>query len=227
MKLIVNDNLTVNLEKKRIKNMYLKVLAPDANVAVTAPIGMSEKEIRDFIISKLGWIQKQQERMKERHPGPELNYDQGDPLLIWGDNYILRIADTLGRSRVERTEDALTLYIRPESTREQRKRKLESWYREELIRILPALIAEWETRIGVKSSGYSIRNMKTRWGSCNVKTKNICINLQLVTKDPCCLEYVVVHELVHLLERSHNQVFKAYLDHYLPQWRSIRAKLRT
>jgi predicted metal-dependent hydrolase len=225
MKQIWINDIPIELDKKRIKNMYLKILPPDGRVHISAPMKMSEEEIQHFVYSKMDWIIHQQARMEHRPIQPELQYTTGEVIDIWGIGYHLIQKETLSRSRIEVIGDELLLYTKSDSTREQREKLLNHWYRKALEAEIPFLLARWERNIGVHSSGYNIRDMKTRWGTCNVRTKQICLNLQLAKKRPICLEYVVVHELVHLLERSHNKVFKGYMDRFLPDWRRIKREL--
>ncbi len=225
MKRLWINNLPVELEKKRIKNMYLRILPPDGRVHISAPVKMSEEEISHFVDRKLSWIMLQQTKIQQRYTNQELQYVTGEQISIWGCSHALVVKETLTRSHIEMIDDELILYIKPDSTREQRERMVNAWYKKVLEAEIPVLLAKWERTIGVASSSYCIRNMKTRWGTCNIRSKKICLNLQLAKKPIKCLEYVVVHELVHLLERSHNSVFKSYMDRFLPQWRSIKSEL--
>ncbi len=222
---IIIENLSIELERKRNKNMYLRVLPPGGQVRITAPLRMSEEEIRRFVLSKLEWIHTQQQNVIDRHLEEEIDYIEGDTLPFWGEDYQLQLLEKTGRAKIEIEQGFIRLTVKPGATREQRKKILDSLYKEALMKEIPQLIEKWEKQIGVKASGFSIRDMKTRWGTCNVRTKKICLSLQLAKKEPKCLEYVVVHELVHLLERSHNHIFKGYLDHYLPGWRQIKQEM--
>lgn len=225
MKQITIDNLPITLERKRIKNMYLRILPPDGRVSISAPLKMSEEEIKRFVLSKKAWIKQQQEKLEHRHTHQEQMYETGEEIYIWGRRYSLIIKETSGRSKLEVIEDEVILTTKPESTREQKAKLMNSWYKRALEQEIPFLLTRWEKNIGVKASTWSIRDMKTRWGTCHVQKKAICLNLQLAKKPPECLEYVVVHELVHLLEKSHNQVFKSYMDRYLPNWRKRKKEL--
>ncbi len=225
MKQLIMNGIRIELERKRIKNMYLRILPPEGSVHISAPMKMSEAEIQHFIISRLDWILTQQAKVRNRHTHEVLDYITGDILYIWGNKYQLMLREASGRSKVGVAGDEIILYCKAGSTREQREKLIHQMYAELLHQEIPFLLARWEQTIGVKANSYHLRNMKTRWGTCNIRTGDICLNLQLAKKAPICLEYVVVHELVHLLEQSHNQVFKAYMDRFLPQWRSIRKQL--
>lgn len=225
MKLIWISNIPIELEKKRIKNMYLRILPPDGRVHISAPMKMSEEEIYHFVDQKLSWIMVQQTKIKQRGTHQDLQYITGEQINIWGCSYVLSVRKAMTRNYIEVIGDEILLYIKPDSTKEQRVKLMNTWYKKALEAEIPFLLARWERTIGVSSSGYCIRDMKTRWGTCNIRTKKICLNLQLAKKPPKCLEYVVVHELVHLLEKSHNSVFKGYMDRFLPDWRRIKSEL--
>lgn len=225
MKQIRINDIQIELEKKRIKNMYLRILPPEGRVYISAPMKMSEEEISRFVISKMEWILHQKAKLERRPFQPELQFITGEQLYIWGSTYHLLLREATSRNRIDIIGDEIILYTKSDSTREQREKLLNIWYRKALEAEIPFLLARWEKTIGVSSSGFHIRDMKTRWGTCNIRTKQICLNLQLARKPMKCLEYVVVHELVHLLEQSHNKVFKAYMDRFLPEWRSIKREL--
>jgi predicted metal-dependent hydrolase len=222
--------LPVEIERKKIKNMYLKVLPPEGRLHVSAPVRMPEETIKNFILSKEDWIRLQQDRIRMKNDGlvSEPEYVSGDLIPVWGRKLTLWVLFSQRQNRIVEDGDKLILYTRKsegESLKAERDKLLKDWYRDELNREIPLAIHKWEQSIGVKAKDYTIRDMKTRWGTCNVREHRICLNLQLAKKTPECLEYVVVHELVHLLERSHNKIFKAYMDRFLPGWRMTRARL--
>ncbi len=225
MKYMDINGIIVEIEKKKIKNMYLRIFPPDGRVHISSPTGMSEREIKRFLLSKIDWIKIQQNKIQNRNIKQELQYISGEKHFVWGIEKSLMVKEGTARNSVDMIGDCLILSIKKGSTIDQRKELMKGWYRNAILQEIPYLISKWETIIDVKSAGFTIRDMKTRWGTCNIRTKNICLNLQLAKKPPICLEYVVVHELVHLLERSHNAVFKAYMDKFLPQWRIIRKQL--
>lgn len=227
MKQLVINGLEVELEKKRIKNMYLKILPPEGKIHISAPQRISEEEIRRFVLSKLDWIEEQQGKIRQRNFSKELQYITGEEIPVWGRTLLLQLDMNGKRNSVIVTSTQIYLTVKDVNTIQKRKKVLDDWYRKALVQQLPDCIAKWELLIGVKSSGYQIRDMKTRWGTCNIRTGQVCFNLQLAKKHPKCLEYVVVHELVHLLEKSHNHIFKAYMDKYLPEWRNIKKELNS
>ncbi len=225
MKQLLMNGIEIELERKRIKYMYLRILPPDGRIHISAPVRMKEDEIEAFVFSKLDWIEKQQEKMKLYVPVIPLEYKTGEEIMLRGRKYRLQVAQGYRDNKVVLVDDRLILTINGDSTPEKRKKIMNDWYRIQLQQEIPPLFWKWERIIGVKASGFTIRDMKTRWGTCNLRSKNICLNLQLAKKNPRCLEYVVVHELVHLLERSHNYIFKSYMDRFLPDWRDMKSEL--
>lgn len=226
MKPLNINGMQIELERKRIKNMYLKIIPPDGRLHVSAPIRMGEEEIRSFILSKQDWINGHLIKLQQRELPKPMDYVTGDEIEIWGAKYQLKVLDKENtRSKIMIMGDNIHLYVKNDSTHLQREKAIKQLYRKELENEIPSLISKWENMIGVKSSGWNIRDMKTRWGTCNIRSRKICLNLQLAKKAPKCLEYVVVHELVHLLEKSHNRVFKGHMDQFLPDWRNIKKEL--
>jgi predicted metal-dependent hydrolase len=225
MKQIIINGITIELEKKKIKNMYLRILPPDGKVHISAPMKMEEETIRNFVTAKMEWIISQQTRMHQRHIQADIEYVSGDEISVWGEKYYLAVKENCSHNTIKMNGWDIILSVKKDSTASQRKKIIDDWYRKMLMEELPRLIVKWENIIGVKSSGFHIRDMKTRWGTCNIRTGDICFNLQLAKKPIWCVEYVVVHELVHLLERSHNYIFKSYMDQFLPNWRMIKKEL--
>jgi predicted metal-dependent hydrolase len=221
------NGIQIVIERKKIKNMYLRLLPPQGAVHVSAPERMPEEEIRRFILAKYDWVVKQQVRIRQMPEKKELTYESGEEVDCWGKKYVLQVVPSVENAGVSLLGDHLILRVKPDSPPEARAKVLNAWYREELTKVIPELLHKWENVIGVKSSVFTIRDMKTRWGTCNIRTCKICFNLQLAKKPKICLEYVVVHELVHLLEGSHNKVFKAYMDQFLPNWRVIKKELNS
>lgn len=218
-------NFYIAVEKKKIKNMYLRILPPNGQIHVSAPIRMKESEIEHFILSKEDWIEKQVRKIQGNNSIQIFQYETGDMIPLLGRNYLLSVEITNKQRLVLIQEDQLILRVRETDTVSVREKLIFEWYHKELSTRIPYLLEKWESVLGVSSSSFYLRNMKTRWGTCNVRNKRICFNLQLAKKPPKCLEYVVVHELVHLLERSHNQVFKNYMDRFLPDWRDRKKQL--
>lgn len=225
------DGQSIEVERKKIKNLYLKVRPPEGRLYVSAPLRMPLEAIRDFIASKEDWIRLQQEKLRRRQssvPLREARYLTGEEIFYWGRTLPLEVRYGQKRNEVCHADTHILLLVRKQETdskAEERYSILKQFYRDELNQKLPDLIEKWEAIIGVKAKAWTLRDMTSRWGTCNVRQKKICLNLKLAGKAPECLEYVLVHELVHLLESSHNRIFKSYMDQYLPAWRSIKARL--
>lgn len=157
---------------------------------------------------------------------PEKDFVSGESHYFLGTSYLLNVVETTKKQHAEiRISKYIDLYVRPDCSKEKREKVLSEWYRENLKSIIPEYIIKWEKVMGVKVNDFGIKLMKTRWGTCNVRDKRIWINLELAKKNPRCIEYVVVHEMVHLLERSHNDIFKGYMSKFLPNWKSIKDEL--
>ncbi|NLJ55809.1 MAG: M48 family metallopeptidase [Firmicutes bacterium] len=225
-KLTVGD-LEIELIRKNIKNIHLAVLPPDGRVRVSVPQKQDDEVLRWFIVSKLSWIKKQQAKFKKQKRQPAREYVSGESHYYLGERYRLNVIYTnKGQQGVElHNRTHLNLFVRENSTKEQRQKVMKEWYRCELKALIPPLIEKWEPLIGVKVNSWGVKLMKTRWGSCNITAGRIWLNLDLAKRNPACLEYIVVHEMVHLLERLHNANFVAYMDRFLPDWRNIKAAL--
>jgi predicted metal-dependent hydrolase len=217
--LIEIADISIEVTKKRIKNMHLRIYPPDGTVKVSAPLHYKEHIIREFITEKYPWIEAQRKRIQER--GLEINslLKTGSLISFKGNRYILIIHEHYGPTHIKCHEGFIYCYLPPTPTQIQINNVLDSWYKREMSELLPDLIKRWEPIIGVHISQWGIRKMKTRWGSCNIRARRIWLNLNLIKKPLACLEYVLVHELVHLHEARHNHRFYQLMDQFLPQWR--------
>lgn len=224
IKLCIED-IEIEVHKKKIKNLNLSVMAPLGIVRVSAPSKMSDLEIRNFVLTKIEWIRKHQEKFQNRPKEMELHYVSGERLCLWNKSYTLEVVHSNKCNDVRIEEDILVMQTREASTSQQRAKILDAWYRENIKREIPYLIEKWQKIIGVVSPDWGVKDMKTRWGTCNIRDKRIWINLQLVKKHPLCLEYIIVHELVHFLEKKHDKVFYGFMDKFLPEWRRIKTDL--
>jgi predicted metal-dependent hydrolase len=218
-------NIDIEVEQKNIKNIHLSVYPPNGRVRIAAPERMDIDTIRVFAISKLQWIKNQQLILQNQERQPKRDYLNRESHYFFGKRYLLKIHQLDAPPKVELDHKHIHLYVRPNSSTEKRAEVMDEWYRTELKNIVPQLIAKWEEQIGVKSNDYGIKKMRTKWGSCNTKAKRIWLNLELAKKPKECLEYIIVHELVHLLERSHNQRFVKLMDEFMPKWRFHRDEL--
>ncbi|MDV6314975.1 SprT family zinc-dependent metalloprotease [Idiomarina sp. HP20-50] len=221
--LFVND-IPVTVKRKRIKNLYLRVRGSSGEVEVSAPSRCSLDELERWLFDRQDWLIKQRERAALQPVLPEYKFVSGEQHKCWGENCTLNVVVKKRGTSVERFHNQLTLTSLPHYNDIQRKQVLNRWYRQQISQEVETLLEVWQPRMGAYSSGFGIKAMKTRWGSCNIRSKKIWLNLELVKKPPQCLEYVVVHELVHLFERYHNARFYALMDRFLPDWRE-RKKL--
>lgn len=222
------QGISLTVEKKKIKNMYLKVLPPDGKVVISAPKRMSQKAIEEFVISKSNWIQEKRKKYENREIKKELQFLTGEQIPFFGQCYPLEVTYTNASreyNKVLFTGDKIQIQVREGSTKEQREHCLNEWYRKQLKLRIPELIEKWEPVMKVHVKEWNVKNMKTRWGTCNIAAQRIWLNLQLAKKKPECLEYVVVHEMTHLLERKHDGRFYGFMDLFLPEWRKLRAEL--
>ena len=218
-------NIKIDIEQKNIKNIHLSVYPPNGKVKISAPERMDLDTIRVFAISKLSWIKKQQELFKKQDRETQREYITKESHYFKGKRYLLKVTEHNAKPNVILKHRVIELYIRPNTTIEKRKQILDEWYRAELKKIVPKMIEKLEKKIGIKSNEFGIKKMRTKWGSCSTEAKRIWVNLELAKKPTECLEYIIVHELVHLLERSHNKKFVKFMDEFMPKWRFYRDEL--
>lgn len=219
-------DIAIDVVRKNIRNIHLRVCPPNGHVRISAPLRMDLEVIRSFAISRVDWVRKHRERMRERPQAQPLEYVDGESHFLWGSPCLLQVRETRSAAKVELVGDRLILDVRAGTSSRKKRAVLDEWYRARLMEVLPALAEEWERLTGVKAGRYSVRKMRTRWGSCNPRTGHIRLNTELAKKSRECLEYVLVHELVHVLEPSHNHRFKALMDRFMPAWRHLRAELK-
>jgi len=220
-----NYPMLIEVEQKDIKNIHLSVYPPDGKVKIAAPLRMDKDTIRVFAINKLSWIRKQQQIFRNQEREPEREYITKESHYFQGKRYLLKIIEQNSKPKVVLKYSYIELYIRPNTPTEKRQEIIEEWYRNEMKKNIPKMIEKWEKKIGVKINDFGIRKMQTKWGSCNIEAKRIWLNLELAKKPLVCLEYVIVHELVHLLERNHNDRFKNLITEFMPKWRFYRDEL--
>ena len=218
--------LEVDVVRKNIRNVHLAVLPPDGRIRVATPPHVDDEQIRRLIIGRLNWIRQQQAKFADQPRQTSRRYVSGETHFYQGRRYRLQVHEAEAAPTVRlRGGQFLDLYTRPGSTEAQRQRTLHAWYREQLKAQLPALIAHWEPLLGVRAAEWAIKLMKTKWGTCNIEARRIWLNLELAKVAPHLLEYVLIHELTHLLERHHNARFKELLDQFMPAWRTYRVEL--
>jgi predicted metal-dependent hydrolase len=219
------DGITINLVRKNIKNLHLRVYPSNQNVQISAPLRMNLNIIRDFANSKLDWIRVQQVKLSQQARSIPLKYVDQENHYLWGKPYQLQVIPRINSHRVAVQADRLLLQTNPAATIATRAAIVDEFYRHQLELAIVPLIAKWSPIMGVQVKSFSVRKMKTKWGSCTPSRQTMRFNLELAKKLPTCLEYVVVHELVHLLEPSHNHRFKALMDQFLPNWRFDQSTL--
>ena len=220
------SGIDVEVIRKDIKNLHLAVYPPNGRVRVSAPIRLDNEAVRLAVVDRLGWIRKNQDRLRNQVRQSPREMVNGESHYAWGRRYRLKIEDG-GRSNQVRLDGNTTMVLkaRSDADRDRRVKALNDWYRAELRDAIPGLIDKWSPVVGVEVASWSVKKMKTRWGSCNIGARRIWLNLELAKKRPECLEYVVVHEMVHIIERLHNDQFKDLMDTLMPNWRTYRDEL--
>jgi predicted metal-dependent hydrolase len=222
-------DLDIEVIQKDIKNIHLAVYPPIGRVRIAAPLEVNTETIRLFILSKLPWIRRQQRKFANQNRQTLRQYVNRETHYYLGRKYLLRVHETNHPYRypkvVLKTKTYIDLYVKENTSIEQKANLMKEWYREELKKILVEYIVKWEKILNVKANVANVKSMKTKWGSCNTDKGTILFNLELAKKPLSCIEYVVAHELVHLIERLHNDNFRAYLDKHLPNWKQIKSEL--
>lgn len=219
-KIITLQGHSIELERKRVKNINLAVYPATGRIRVSVPLRMDEERVRQFLQSRLGWIERQLAKVK---PQVSQSYESGSTHQLEGKSFILNLIPDASSNRIQLQEGHIDLYLKPGRSSEHVAKLLQEWYRARLKARVQPLMNKWQRILGVQVSAWNIKQMKTKWGSCNTRDKRIWLNLELAKKCDAYLEYVIVHELVHLLERGHNARFYGLLDKYLPDWRQRKA----
>lgn len=223
---ITVSGITLDVVRKEIKNAHLAVYPPTGRVRVAAPMRMSDESIRLLAVSKLAWIRRHQKRISEQPRETPREYVTGESHYFQGRRYLLRVVERSGRHEVILQNGRyMVLHVHPGASFRSRERVVRDWYRAQVKELATPLFAKWERIMNVQANEWGVKAMRTKWGSCNSEAGRIWLNLELAKKPPLCLEYLVVHEMVHLLERTHNDRFVAYMDEYLPLWRARKKEL--
>ena len=215
----------IQVTRKAIKNVHLSVHPPDGQVTLAAPTETRLEVARAYAISKLGWIREQQEKLRNQSRETTRQYVERESHYLWGRRYLLSVEYRDAKPSVSLDHKKITMTVRPGSTREKREQVMQDWHRSLLHEVVPPIIDRWEEKLGLTVRAYYLQRMKTQWGSCNHKAGNIRLNTELVKKPKDLLEYVVVHEMTHLLEPTHNDRFIGILSEVYPSWREARLEL--
>ena len=216
----------VEVVRKDIKNLHVGVYPPGGRVRVAAPLHLDDDALRMAVTSRLGWIRRKQAEFERQDRQSKRDLVTGESHYFEGRRYRLDVIEDEGRPSVRLINNTrMELRVRPSADRDAREAVLDQWYRRQFRDRLPALLEKWEPKVGVRVAEVRIRRMKTRWGTCNREACRIWLNLELVKKPTSCLEYIVVHEMVHLIEGSHSERFRSLTDRLMPQWRTYRDQL--
>ncbi|CAN5831657.1 SprT family zinc-dependent metalloprotease [soil metagenome] len=222
---ILLGDISVDVVFKDIQNVHLSVHPPTGRVRIAAPSRMDTDTIRAFAISRLDWIRRQQRDLRDQPRETPREYLDRESHYLWGRRYLLKVLEANAAPKVELEHRWMLLIVRPDAAEAARQEVLARWYRDQIRAAMPGLLARWEPVLGVKAEKFFVQQMKTRWGSCNAINRTIRLNTELAKKPPECLEYVVVHELVHLLEPTHNARFVALMESFMPEWHFRRQVL--
>lgn len=223
--IVIGDLPIQVIQKKNLKNLYIRVNPPEGDVTVSAPTEVSEEEIRLYLLKKMPEITKIRNKMLAQERQSKREYVSGESHYLWGKPYRLQVIYEEGPQKIVKTPTKIIMTVPEGTTVDARERLMTEWYRQELKRVLSTVSAQCEKKTGVSADEFRIKNMRTRWGTCNIEKRRIWINLQLVKKPMECLEYVVIHELVHLLERNHTHRFHALVEEFCPTWKEAKKLL--
>lgn len=222
---VIVSGIQIEVRKKKIKNLHLYVKPPDGKVFVSAPLDMSDEAIERFVRTKVSWIKKQVNKFEVQPRQSEREYVSGETLHVWGKQYFLQVDFGTGKNMLVLSGDKAILTVRKDSTAEQRDNFVKEWYRGLLKGEVARLLPKWEKITGLKCDDWQTKYMTTRWGTCNTVKRKIWFNLQLAKKTPESLEYIILHELLHLIEKNHNEHFVSLMDAYMPYWREVKRGL--
>lgn len=218
-------DLSIAVTRKHIKNVHLSVHPPEGRVTLSAPEETRLEVARAYAITKLGWIREQQDRLRAQARETDRQFVERESHYLWGRRHLLTVVEKDEKPFVRVDHKRITLFVRPGSDKLKRAEIIHEWHKSLLHELIPALIDKWKPKIGVKVSAYFLQRMKTKWGSCNPVDRHIRINTELVKKPKDLVEYVVVHELIHLIEPTHSDRFILLLTEHFPTWREARAEL--
>jgi predicted metal-dependent hydrolase len=218
-------DITIEVTQKDIKNVHLSVYPPFGQVKIAAPLRMNLDTIRIYAITKLSWIRKQQSKIKAQKREAPREYLTKESHYYLGKRYLLKVIEHNLPPIVKLKQNTIELYVRFGTDTAKRKDILDEWYRSKLKEIIPSIITKWESVLKVEVNHFGIKKMKTKWGTCNIESQRIWLNLELAKKPIICLEYIIIHEMTHLLERNHNTRFVALMNQFMPNWKEVKEEL--
>lgn len=220
------SNIKIDIVRKDIKNIHLAVYPPNGRVRIAVPTHIKDSTIKLFVASKISWIKRNKKKFLEQDREPNREFVTRESHYFLGKRYLLRVIESEGKPKVVfKKKTYINLYVHPKTSIEKKNNIFTEWYRAELKKLIPLYIEKWQKIIGVQVEDWGVKQMRTKWGSCNIKAKRIWVNLELAKKPLHCLEYIVVHEMIHLLERHHNDRFQHYLNKFMPKWKTYRNEL--
>ncbi|MBV1758061.1 MAG: M48 family metallopeptidase [Dethiosulfatibacter sp.] len=223
---VLREGIEIEISRKKMKNLRLTVNPPEGRVKLSVPHKIDSEIVDRFILSKMDWIKKKRSKYKDRVIEQPKEYKSGEIYPLLGINYQLTVMETKEKQKIEIKDDkAIMMFIRPNSTLGKRHKLMMEFQRSILKELLPTFIVKWEVQLGVTVREFNVKKMKTKWGTCNITKKRIWINLELIKHPVECLEYIVVHEMMHLLERYHNKRFYKLMDDFYPEWKVLKKKL--
>ena len=224
-------NIPVEVEYRKVKTLRLTVYPPDGRVKIAAPVGMDREYIKKFFASKITWVEKQREKFLKNAAGKNSGkagfLRNNSVMYVWGKACKLEIIERKGNPKIIIEDGFMKMYVRPDSTKAKKLAFLDKWYSRILKENAPAVIKKWEALIGIGVEKLYVRKMKTHWGSCNTVKRTLRLNTELAKRSPECLEYVIVHEMLHFFEKGHNKKFYRLLGKYIPDWKAIRKKMNS
>ncbi len=218
-------DIAIAVTRKDVKHVHLSVHPPDGRVTLVTPKSTRPEVARAYAVSRLGWIRNQQRTLRAQARETPRQFVGRESHFLWGRRYLLTVREDDAKPSVRLSHRRMILTVRPGSSRARREAVMHQWHKSLLHEVLPRLIRKWERKLGIEVAGYFLQRMKTKWGSCNHRRRTIRLNTELVKKPKDLLEYVIVHEMLHLLEKTHNDRFVALLDRHYATWREARAEL--
>lgn len=224
--ILVVSGIQIEIERKNVKNMCLYVKPPDGKVMVSAPFSMANDVIERFINTKVNWIKDQINKFRDQTRQAKQKYVTGENLFVWGKPYLLELKYA-GRYSLNLSSDKAVLTVRKNCTFEQREKFIRKWYRETLEEAAAKVLPKWEKKTGLKAESWHTKYLTSRWGSCKIKKREICFSSLLAKKPSKCLDYIIVHELCHFIEKGHNARFYNMLEKYIPDWKEIKSVLNS